>query len=190
MDAKVGFTIDFPKLRSLGLKKGARNLSEICSLAGINKNSITPYVKGERSPFASVVLRLSEAFDVSPLDIIIGSDEDEVISFSRKKFKEALDESEVVFLFGSRARGDHKKFSDIDVGITGGSSKTDFSRFVALKSIIEDKFDNYHLSINLVNLDMAPLDFLLQIEADLLYLCGNEKSAAYFQGYLNARKGS
>lgn len=190
MNTKVGFLIDFSKLRLLGEKIGARNLSEICSLAGINKNSITPYVKGERSPFASVVLRLSEALEVSPLDIIVSSDEDEVISYIKKQIKEALDDSEVVFLFGSRARGDHKKFSDIDLGITGGKSQTDFSRFVTLKSNIDDKFDNYHLTINLVNLDMAPLDFLLQIEADLLYLCGNEKSAAYFQGSLNARKES
>jgi len=184
---KTGFHLNISKIESLGQQLGISSMAELCKRADINKNSITPYIKGERAPFTQVVLDISEALGVSPMELV-SSGEDEVLQCVRNLLLPLLEIDTAVLMFGSRARKSNKKFSDIDLGVTGGAHKLDFDNYSLLKSKADDALDNYHLSVNLVNLDIAPLDFLINIEPDLLYICGNKSSATYFQGYLSGRK--
>jgi len=181
------YVLDIDQITSLSSKAGIRSLAELCKKAKINKNSITPYIKGERSPFTQVVLDIAEALNTPALSLI-STGEDKVIKEIKTRLAPLLEDSMGIFLFGSRARKSNKKFSDIDIGVTGGVNKIDFQNFVSFKSKVDDAFDDYHLSVNLINLDMAPLDFSLNIKEDLVYISGNNNSASYFQGYLSGRK--
>jgi transcriptional regulator with XRE-family HTH domain len=183
----VNFVLDVEKLKAFSRKAGIQTIGELCEKANIHKNSITPYLKGERSPFTQVVLDIAAALRVSAQDLV-GVGEDHIVTDLRSRLGTLMESGWSLFLFGSRARGSEKKFSDIDVGVTGGKVKLSFSDFSIFKSKAEDAYDNYPLSLNLVNLDMAPADFLLNIEPDLTFICGNEISSAFFLGYVYGRK--
>ena len=183
----MSYLLDLDKITLLSADSGLRSLAELCKKAKINKNSITPYIKGERSPFTQVVLDIANALNTSPLDLV-STGEDKITKEIKSRLAPLLEESVAIFLFGSRARKTNKKFSDIDIGVTGGINKIDFETFSLFKSRVDDAFDDYHLSVSLVNLDIAPLDFLVNIENDLVYFNGYKNSASYFQGYLSGRK--
>ncbi len=185
------YQLDIDKISRLSADLGINSLAELSKKAKINKNSITSYIKGLRSPFTQVVLDIADALNTPALNLVRTA-EDEVERELKARLAPLLDGlldgSVAILLFGSRARKDNKKFSDIDIGVTGGSTKLDFGTYSIFKSKVDDAFDSYHLSINLVNLDMAPLDFLLNIQQDLVYVCGDNNSASYFRGYLSGRK--
>lgn len=62
-----------------------------------------------------------------------------------------------VFLFGSRARGKHRRSSDIDIGVSG-LSETAFTRTRdSLLSELEESVIPHHVDV--VNFDTVPDDF-------------------------------
>ena len=183
----MSYLLDTAKVRALALEANIASLGALCDLAQIHRNSLTPYVKGERSPFTQVVLDIAKALGVPATDIIRQQDDENLLE-AKDKFRSVLPAEHALFLFGSRARGDAQKYSDIDLGITGGKSPLGFSEFSRLKTKAEELFDSYPLSINLVNLDIAPDDFLFSISRDLQFFLGDEKTASFFMGYLYGRK--
>jgi predicted nucleotidyltransferase len=62
-----------------------------------------------------------------------------------------------IFLFGSRARGAHRRSSDIDIGISGLSEPLFTKLRDHLLSELEESVIPHH--IDLVNFDMAPSHF-------------------------------
>ena len=181
------YILDIDKIRQLGKRSGFNTLKDLCAEASVHYNSITPYIKKERSPFTQVVLDIASALKVSAKDLIC-KDEEREISSIISSLPPLLGPGQAIFLFGSRARGTQKKFSDVDLGITGGRDKMSFSLFCEIKSSIDDLFEDSPLSINLINLDLAPLSFLEEIEKDMRFICGDEKSANYFLGVIDGRK--
>lgn len=189
MGNSLDYFLDIDKLKQVSKKAGINSLSELCRKANIHKNSITPYVKRKRSPFTQVVLDISRLLNI-PVSELISSGTESALEEVRRTTTNIIREGHAVFLFGSRSRGTHKKYSDVDLGITGGKRKIEFEEFSKIKSEFDDRLDNFSLSINLVDLDLAPLDFLTNIEPDLKFFCGDISTANYFLGYLNGRKAS
>lgn len=71
---------------------------------------------------------------------------------------------EKVILFGSRARGDYKRTSDIDLAVSGG----DFNRF----ALDVDEETSTLLKYDIVNLDRAvqqELRHMIEIEGKIIY---------------------
>lgn len=62
-----------------------------------------------------------------------------------------------IFLFGSRARGLHRRSSDIDIGFSGLSEAVFVRTRDRLLSELEESLVPHH--IDLVNIDTAPSDF-------------------------------
>ena len=62
-----------------------------------------------------------------------------------------------IFLFGSRARGVHRRSSDIDIGFSGLSEPAFTKTRDRLLSELEESVIPHH--VDLVNLDTAPNDF-------------------------------
>ena len=183
----MNYVLNFDKLKNLCQSQGFSSLKALCAKANIHQNSLTPYIKRARSPFTQVVLDLATALNVPVIDLICINDDKEITQV-KEVIAPFLPERCAVFLFGSRARGTQKKFTDIDLGITGGKDVLTFSRFSIIKSEIDDAFDNYPLSVNLTNLDIAPTDFIEEVARDLRFLTGDEKAAYYFLGYIDGRK--
>ena len=63
-----------------------------------------------------------------------------------------------VYLFGSRARGVHRRNSDIDIGFSGLSEHEFVSIRDRLLSELEESVIPHH--VDLVNFDTAPVNFL------------------------------
>jgi predicted nucleotidyltransferase len=63
----------------------------------------------------------------------------------------------VVFLFGSRARGAHRRSSDIDIGFSGLSESAFTKARDLLLSELEESVIPHH--VDLVNMDTAPSNF-------------------------------
>ncbi|MBK5275030.1 MAG: nucleotidyltransferase domain-containing protein [Desulfuromonadales bacterium] len=62
-----------------------------------------------------------------------------------------------IFLFGSRARGVHRRSSDIDIGFSGLSESVFTKTRDRLLSELEESVIPHH--VDLVNIDTAPSDF-------------------------------
>jgi len=62
-----------------------------------------------------------------------------------------------VFLFGSRARGVHRRSSDIDIGFSGLNESSFTKMRDHLLSELEDSIIPHH--VDLVNIDTAPREF-------------------------------
>lgn len=62
-----------------------------------------------------------------------------------------------IFLFGSRARGIHRRSSDIDIGFSGLSEQAFTKVRDHLLSELEESVIPHH--VDLVNIDTAPDDF-------------------------------
>jgi len=62
-----------------------------------------------------------------------------------------------IFLFGSRARGAHRRSSDIDIGFSGLNETMFIKARDRLLSELEESLVPHH--VDLVNIDTAPSDF-------------------------------
>jgi predicted nucleotidyltransferase len=62
-----------------------------------------------------------------------------------------------IFLFGSRARGAHRRSSDIDIGICGLSESTFVRTRDRLLTELEESVIPHH--VDLVNFDAVPAEF-------------------------------
>lgn len=184
----VQYFIDIDRVRQLAKAAGLNTLGALCEKAKIHRNSITPYIKGERSPFNQVVLDIASALKVPVTDILLSHEDKSIAALQRALSTVIEEDKQAVFLFGSRARKTERKFSDIDIGITGGKLPISFSSYSRIKSELEDHLDNFPLSLNFVNLDIAPFDFVSRIEKDLIFIAGSQIVANYFLGFIDGKK--
>jgi len=65
--------------------------------------------------------------------------------FLKKLLIETLPEDSEIFLFGSRAAGDHSWNSDIDIGVV--AEKLDYKTIVKIKEIVDDSFVPFKVDI-------------------------------------------
>jgi predicted nucleotidyltransferase len=91
---------------------------------------------------------------------------DEELKIIRDILRSALSE-ELVYVFGSRSRGDHRRTSDIDVAIVGSKPMT-----MAVRSQLEFGFSESDLPFKVDVVDMLTVDepFKKIIEADAVPL--------------------
>ena len=184
----MDWVLNMERVKELAALRSIESQSELCELAGVHPNSLTPYAKGERSPITQVVTEVATVLGVSPISLIENNKQDSLVCDAQHKFEAILPADLALMLFGSRARKSARKYSDIDVGVTGGAKPISFSSYVKFQSQVEEQFENFSHTINLVNLDKAPQDFLLSIAPDLTFLCGSHTAAAFLQGYISGQK--
>ena len=91
---------------------------------------------------------------------------DKELKIIRDTLRSALN-GELVYVFGSRARGDHRKTSDIDLAIVGSKPVT-----MAVRSQLEFGFSESDLPFKVDVVDMLTVDesFKKIIEADAVAL--------------------
>lgn len=77
--------------------------------------------------------------------------------------KKYLPEGMKVYLYGSRARGDNQKFSDVDLALEGD---IDLSKLAELNLDLEES--NLPFQVDVTRLNKISEDFLKLIEGDLV----------------------
>lgn len=184
------YQIDQRKLTRLALARGYPNLTAFAKKVGIHRNSLGEYLGG-KGVFTSVVTKLAEGLDCSPLDFVQRRVLQVNIDQASKVLQGALervvreDEDLCFLLIGSRARGTARELSDWDVGVTAGPRGLTAEAYLRLKGQIEDQVDNLPVGVDVVNLDAAPEWFLAGIDYQPRLLAGNEGSYLYLIGKIH-----
>ena len=182
----------FGKVNALKVRESmkARNIpswSALADQAGIHRNSLLPYLQGEKSAYATTFLRLCESLELSPEELISPSDprdEHGVFNLVRDLWGSfrAQEPETAFFLFGSRACGKSQAFSDYDIGVTAGSKGLVSDVFLEMKEYLSQTVDDLPIKVDLVNFDIAPIWFLSKFNGDICFICGSTKSFDLLQG--------
>lgn len=168
--------------------KGYKNHTDFCRKTGLHKNTLQYYLSG-KDVFSNRLYDIATALDVDLKDLITRSDVDIENVYEIEHIINTLSAYGLaVVLLGSRAEGKSKKFSDWDIGITKGKERLSGRDFIRLRSIVQDLAEDLPRKVDLVNLDAAPVWFLISIDYDLVFLGGDKLAYNYFKGVLDGIK--
>lgn len=173
------FILDQSLLHQALKRAGFQSYGELAQELGIHRNTISAYVNGLRclpEALERILLRLKldpgQVLRLNPL-AKAGQIESRVkdILPILERLNIALPQACFV-LFGSRARGTEKKYSDYDVGLffDGDLAFSTYSRL--LDMVAEWNEQSLHV-VELVHLRKEEKDFLSNIAKDMIFLCGN-----------------
>ncbi len=172
---KLNYVIDETEVLAAMKAKGYKSIEELSKALNVHRNTISAYLCGQRALPESLD-RLMYLLDVSPAQVIVRN------LNSKKQF--GLDIADVVssminlcpdkayVLFGSRARGSNKKYSDYDIGVYC-RDEMQFSQFSKLIDLAQEHQSEKPYDINLSNLCLADSKFLFEIKNDWQYLGGD-----------------
>ena len=156
-------------------RSGYTSVSHLAGALGVHRNSLSNYLNGGPI-FPEVLEKALVALRVEPGSLIqravpASEEPTRVIaelsdSISRK------DPHSCVVMFGSRARGRHKRFSDYDLGVFNPSG-IPFSDFSAMLSCVDDFNDATMMTAQLTNISSADDTFLNEIGPDLYFVAGS-----------------
>lgn len=186
-------TINRQRLTQLMRERGIGSIQELSRRAGIHRNTLYPLFSGERSPFAASFVALCRALGTDPLELVTESCEDldapiyEIAANAFRTF-EAKAPGLALFLFGSRSTGKAKRFSDYDIGLTGGEERLDTEVYLRIRQHISELADNLPVKVDVVNFDAAPPSFLSDFDSPLVFLAGNQQSLLYLRGVIDGVK--
>lgn len=181
----MGYTIDTTYFEHLLKNLGISSHSELAQQCGLHRNTLTPYVNGKRSIYTPAALAIAKALSITPLELLGPNQTSSNLNDQLLKLIDPIISQHNNLnccLFGSRSRGDYKKFSDFDLGLSMGEKKLETDQFLDIQIAVEDAVDDFPVSINLVNLDHAPRDFIRNIYRDLKFFSGNVNSFHFLKG--------
>ncbi len=158
--------------------KGFRSWAELAAQLGLHRNTLGNYLKGAPA-LPEALEKVLLALGLSPGEAIReASPRRAVNAMGISRLLDRLNASAgdcAFVLFGSRARGTSKRFSDYDVGVFHESG-IDFARFSQLLDLVADWNENHVTTVQLTNLNSADGDFLGGISEDLRFLTGSRSS--------------
>jgi transcriptional regulator with XRE-family HTH domain len=186
--------LDPERLRAAMHRAGLRSLAGLCARAGIHRNSLAPYLRGRRSPYAPVFEALCRALHVPPERLLrpqAAGLEARVAALAERvvaEFRPRLPALAAV-LFGSRAQGAARagEWSDFDLGLTCGAVKLTARDYLALREAFLAAGDDLPVRLDILNLDGAPDRFLRNLAAqNILFLAGDPLTFRFLEGRLHA----
>ncbi len=167
------------------------SFSELSAVAGVHRNSLQPYLKGEKSVYSSVFERICRSLKTSPSELFLDTkvlDRHGLFPILQQLWAEQSYQSVCCFLFGSRASGKAKKFSDYDIGLSAGINITSSLDFYSVKERILIATEDLPVSIDVVDFDNAPNWFISEIDEKFSFICGNNTSFQQLLGKVNGIK--
>jgi predicted nucleotidyltransferase len=169
------FIIDKQRLQAAINASGFRTVSGLARALGLHRNSISSYLNGG-SVFPEALERIFIALNLDPANVIRSvvrppsSEELKIANLVDEVSKKAADCC--VVLYGSRARGHYKPFSDYDLGVFAESPMS-FETFSAMLSLVDDWNESNMQVVQLTDLSSADFDFLAHIGPDLRFIGGS-----------------
>ncbi len=188
-------SLSLEKLKKSMESQGVKTLNDLAKLSGVHRNTLYPYIRGEKPVYAPPIVQIARALKVDPLTLCDREElsvDQEIVRISNSLVASfgCKYDSLVVVLFGSRARGQAKKFSDFDLGVSSGLNPVSFKDFLSMKDHVENLADDLIYKVDLVNLDNAPdwfLANLLQTDSSgnhtgLVFLSGSKDTYHFLRG--------
>lgn len=159
-------------------RKGFRSVEHLAQVLGLHRNTIGNYLQGS-SAIPKALGKILDVLEVGPKDIF----EERIVRRKVPGLKiEPLIETLLqrashgaFVLFGSRARGTAKQFSDYDLGVYT-REEIGFSDFSKLLTAVDEFNSKALVTAQLTNLSRADSDFLRAIGGDLFFLGGSFKN--------------
>jgi uncharacterized protein len=171
--------MDYVLNRELIAKKmrlvGISSLGELAARLGLHRNTLHHFLSGA-SVLPRSVAELLDILRLTPSEALVIKTEvpaspwQPIAALVTALFEEFPDLTFV--LFGSRAKGKARKYSDFDLGVYS-SAKIATARFLKITQRKEDHAENLPFSVDLVNLTQAEESFVRSIGTDAILLAGN-----------------
>lgn len=157
-------------------EKGYRSLGQFAQELGLHRNTLHHYLSG-RSVIPEGLERIIRGLDLRPGEILVEREEKRFVAEPIAGLVDTLhsDFPQVTFvLFGSRALGRAKKYSDWDIGVfsADGLPHALFRRIVRRK---DDLTENLPFLVDAVNLNNADKAFLREASRHWRFLTGRQK---------------
>ena len=180
--------LDNNKLSLALSRKGIRSTLALSRLSGIHRNTLAPYLNGEKSIYSNAILDLAKFLELDPErlrvedsttpDLFINKLADDAHQTFANSYPELA-----IFLFGSRAKQKARKFSDYDLAVTNGLKPISAKDFLTMKEYVCNEADNFAWKIDLVNIDQAPTWFLSDLGSEpTRLLAGSSEAYNFFKG--------
>jgi transcriptional regulator with XRE-family HTH domain len=185
------YQISQEKLSQAMLSAGLTSISALADKAKVHRNSLAAYLSGKRSPFTGVMDAIASCLQVDPASLLTRTGSaSKWINAVKGALRPCLtnEPPRALFLFGSRARRTHKKYSDIDFAIAGGLHPLSSAEFLRLKETVAQASDDFPIMVDIVNLDQAPGDFLTSVAGDLRLIAGDQQVETYLKGLIDGIK--
>lgn len=175
MNYDIPYVINAQALRSAMALKGFSSVDELASALGLHRNTVGNYLQGITS-LPSALNKILSALELPPEAAFKGGQPR--LKVPGLKIAPLVDSlltkipDSGIVLYGSRARGKHKRYSDYDLGIFRANAIT-FSDFSPLLTLVDDYNQSSLDQVQLTNLSLADADFLTNIREDFLFLGGS-----------------
>ena len=168
------YALNVDYIKQVAKSKGYKGLKPLLEQLGLHRNTLDRYMRN------SQILPKSIEKVFNALDIPIEKGLYKSISQDDLPIDELVHEIHLlypnisIFLFGSRAKGTARKYSDYDLGLYSNHeiSFSDFLKIVELKERFEE---NSPVRVDCVNLTIADKNFITGIFPHIRMLVGFEK---------------
>lgn len=165
------YELDSKKLTDTIKASRFKSISKLAQSIGVHRNTISHFLKEGVSVIPESLTKLFSALGKDAREYIILKDGGRVdIAFIVDCILD-LNPKCCVVLFGSRARGSYRKFSDYDIGIysrEGINHETYCNTINKVEEITED----FPYLVQVVNLNRADQSFMNNIRSDMIFLGG------------------
>jgi len=158
-------------------RNGIRSIAALARRTGVHRNTIGRFMWGGEPVVPESVSRILDELSLEPGEALERKGQEDTARSSSEALAQLVDEllerhpKGAYVLFGSRARGDARRYSDFDLGVYSrdGLELTPYLELLRIKERHEDRLPWF---IDLVNLNNADPAFLGRIGGDMKFLAG------------------
>ena len=167
--------LDGSRLRREIRSQGFSGVKEFADAVGVHRNTVGNYISG-KTALPGALAQILEALDLAPAEVIS--------LFPRRRQVHGLLVSDLVeslhrvspeaalVLFGSRARGAAKRYSDYDIGVFQVDA-LEFPIYSRMLDVVAEWNEESLVAVQLVDLTHAEVSFLEDLVEDLVLLAGS-----------------
>ncbi len=177
------FIVDTERFHRALKEKGYRSVKELAENLGVHRNTIHHYLSG-RAVLPAAFERIITALGVTPAEILVAKPEAKPLL--HPGIATLIDQLHLEFpnvtfvLFGSRATGRAKKYSDWDLGVFS-SDGIDHALYRKIARRKDDLAEDLPYFVDVVNLSCADASFLREASRGWTYLTGLQQDWAELQ---------
>ena len=169
------YILDSSRIRQAITKCGYASVSQFATRLGLHRNTVIGYLSGQ-SCLPRALEKILSALDLKASEVIIQKQTaKQIAGLKIEKLLSSLISLEphcAFFLFGSRARGKAKDYSDYDVGLYK-KEELPFKAYSKLLSLVDEWNQNNFSEVQLVNFCNADKEFLENTIDDMHFLGGD-----------------
>ena len=167
--------LDTERLQRQIHARGFATVKDFADSVGVHRNTVGNYLSG-KTALPNALARILAELDLAPADVLsLSMRRRQVPGLVLADLIEALQAAApgvAVVLFGSRARGTAKRYSDYDVGVFS-PDVLEFPTFSRLLDLASAWNEESLVTAQLVDLTHADVSFLSGLAQDLVLLAGS-----------------